>query len=384
MLSRFLKTTFLSIALCLVLLGCSHPCSICPEKMLDTLPKYREICLQEKIAGYSMEGEPWEYGDVVTTDGRRIALFQKDFREALASPGDMSWISPVSQDGLRLRHDVELSEFVKHVDLHEKLHQFLFPKEAHLPQNGGGQSADVAAQGKEASALDEMRKDFKQREALFINGLADLDSLKSRYDYRSKLERLYRGFLVSFMREHESFFVARFKKKVKDCSGVAWGYGAFDGIDEVCFMLNSSWPGPKEENYWRLQSFRVGRCNDGRTLLVGFQRGCEGGVHVYVWDEKGGDIPLWESIPHWDEVTCDADLKPKDPIRKEVVLNPRVASSGGGCDHMESLAEGSWFDGRYFVFHGWQDGFLHFRYDVEANQWAIARSPLQPEAPVKQ
>ena len=51
---------------------------------------------------------------------------------------------------------------------------------------------------------------------------------------------------------------------------------------------------------------------------------------------------------------------------------------------MESVIAGNLFDGRYFGFHGYQGEFLHFRCDVEVNQWAIARSPLQPGVQVKQ
>src|SRR5260221_1872928 len=199
----------------------------------------------------------------------RIKQFQKEFKDALKDPFQIRKLGKVYTDGLRI--DIGYTDsgpsFVAFVDLHQALYRYIERKDAHdLP------------------VPSEVSKAFREASNKFISQVSELDSLKDIESYEDKLNRLYKGFLVRFMKNHQDFFKVHFFQTLKKSAGFQ-GY-EMTIIDCAVFALQEGWPGyESNDRKYQFEQLYAYHCRDGRVLILGYpnrQYSCDGNLRVYI------------------------------------------------------------------------------------------------------
>ena len=233
-------------------------------------------------------------------ENQRLEFFKKHFKEALSSPENLAHICPFYTDGLMVH--VGYSElgpsFCAYVDLHQGLFR--------ATQNIDIQSILIPQK---------IRDDFEETSKIFFDNVEKLFLIKSIEKFEENLNKIYKEFLIKFIRTHYNFFKARWLahlNEIKEDQPYA-----LDIIDRAFFALQEDWSSYEtHEAKYQFEKLYVYGFENNHLLIVGYNdrpHACDRFLKIY----------------HWNFETGAPDLIKKD----NVVFDLSPWPYAGGCSH---------------------------------------------------
>ncbi|MBW8309530.1 MAG: hypothetical protein K0M45_07860 [Candidatus Paracaedibacteraceae bacterium] len=257
-------------------------------------------------------------------DRARVKRFQKDFTHALKKIQSLQWTGDLYTYGLMCHLGyVELApSFMAFVDLYQGLYRCI---------------EGIDFQGMTIPPA--IRRAFRQASNQFIAQVHDLKCITDIEAYDSQLNKIFKDFLIGFIKDNQGFFDAHWKHSLQQTPKNQ--VKKLSIIDRAFFALKEGWPAHESNDLnYQFESLYTYRCQDNRLLILGYNDrpiACDRFLHIYVWDsQKSESLPV--QLKYFDKSGFDLSPTPRS----------------GGCSEFVTLSDKVKFDGRQLRFFGYE------------------------------
>ncbi len=276
-----------------------------------------------------------DYQAEAQDDGARVKRFQKDFTDALKKIENLQWVGDLYTYGLmcHLGYVGLAPSFMAYVDLYQGLYRYIEEIES------DGMTIPPA-----------VRQAFRCASNQFIDQVHALKSITDIETYSRQLNKLFKDFLVGFIKDNQDFFQAHWKYSLEKASKDQ--AKKLSIIDRAFFALKEGWPGhDSNDSTYQFEALYVYRCQDNRRLMLGYNDrpiACDRFLHIYVWDPQ-------------EPERGPVQLKYLDKAGFDLSPSPRP----GGCSECVTLLDKVQFDGHQLKFSGYEfEAYKSYVFDV--------------------